>query len=226
MEYSVAEAVKKLIDADPSLKECLEAGIINYTRMAKKLKPMIEKILEKEVSVEAIKASLIRYSKTTSRPKWRPGVLRILARSVLEIRTGISAVTVRIHMMPYIINIVNKLLGRARFLAVIQGLNNVTLIVSDEHYGEILDQLGKENVVEEIRGESALVIISPKEIIRTPGFLAYIMDLLGRNGINVLQAVSYYTETMILVSSDDLMKAFKIISDAIQLAKYYVGLNK
>lgn len=226
MEYSVAEAVKKLIDAEPGLKECLETGIINYTRMARKLKPMIEKILEKDVSVEAIKASLIRYGRMTGRPRWRPGILRILARSVLEIRTGISAVTVRLHMMPRITSIVNNLLGQARFLAVIQGLNNVTLIISDEHYDEILDKLGKENLVEEIRGESALVIISPKEIIRTPGFLAYIMDLLGRNGINVLQAVSYYTETMILVSSDDLMKAFKIISDAIELAKYYVGLNK
>ncbi len=225
MEYSVAEAVKKLIDAEPSLKECLETGIINYTRMAKKLRPMIEKILGREVSVEAIKASLIRYGRTTAKPKWRPGILRILAGSVLEIRTGISAVTVRLHMMPRITSIVNSLLGQARFLAVIQGLNNVTLIVSDEHYSGILEQLGRENIVEEIRGESALVIISPKEIIRTPGFLAYVMDLLGRNGINVLQAVSYYTETMILVSSDDLMRAFKIISDAIQLAKYYVGLN-
>ncbi len=226
MEYSVAEAVKKLIDAEPSLKECLEAGIINYTRMAKKLKPIIEKILEKEVSFEAIKASLIRYGRTTNEPRWRPGILRILARSILEIRTGISAVTVRLHMMPRITSIVNNLLGHARFLAVIQGLNNVTLIVSDEHYGEILGKLGRENLVEEIRGESALVIISPKEIIRTPGFLAYVMDLLGRNGINVLQAVSYYTETMILVSSDDLMKAFKIISDAIELAKYYVGMRE
>lgn len=226
MKYSAAEAVKKLIDAEPCLKECLEAGIINYTRMARKLKPMIEKILEEEVSIEAIKASLIRYGRTTGGPRWRPGILRILARSVLEIRTGISAVTVRLHMMPRITSIVNNLLGQARFLAVVQGLNSVTLIVSDEHYGEILSRLGKENLVEELRGESALVIISPKEIIRTPGFLAYVMDLLGRNGINVLQAVSYYTETMILVSSDDLMKAFKILSDAIQLAKYYVGLNK
>ena len=226
MEYSVAEAVKKLIDAEPSLKECLETGIINYTRMARRLKPMIEKILGRDVSVEAIKASLIRYGRLEGRPRWRPGILRILAKSVLEIRTGISAVTVPLHMMPQVIRIVGNLLGKARFLAVIQGLNNVTLIVSDEHYGEILESIGKENLVEEIRGESALVIISPKEIIRTPGFLAYVMDLLGRNGINVLQAVSYYTETMIMVSSDDLMRAFKTISDAIQLAKYYVGLKQ
>jgi len=44
----------------------------------------------------------------------------------------------------------------------------------------------------------------------------YVMSLLSEEGINLLEAVSCYTDTIFIVSKEDTMRAFDILSSCIE----------
>jgi len=67
----------------------------------------------------------------------------------------------------------------------------------------------------EIEDQSAIVIISPKQIIDVPGVIAYITDLLSSNGVNITQIISCYTDTLLIVDREDALKAYQILENKI-----------
>ena len=75
--------------------------------------------------------------------------------------------------------------------------------------------MGENNVVLEIEDQSAIVIISPKQIIDVPGVIAYITDLLSSNGVNITQIISCYTDTLLIVDREDALKAYQILENKI-----------
>ena len=60
--------------------------------------------------------------------------------------------------------------------------------------------------------ELALVIIaSPEEIEETPGVFSYVASLLSDRGINVLEAMSCWSETLFVVSEKDIAKVLEAL---------------
>ena len=82
------------------------------------------------------------------------------------------------------------------------------------HQSEILDI---------IDNQSALVLVSPIDIITTPGVINYVTGLLAFNEINVTQILGSYTDTIIVINRADALKAFQVLEQRIidlqQLAK-------
>ena len=70
-----------------------------------------------------------------------------------------------------------------------------------------------------IKGQSAVVIVSPREIITTPGFVAYITSLLARHQINITQIESCHTDTVLILDQENALRAFQILEEALTLAK-------
>ena len=227
-DTSVSEIVRRIIDAEPYLRECLAKGVINYSKLAKIIKPLVEHILNSKCSLNTLKMSLIRYAQKTQskagiEDKIRRSVMEILAKSSLEVKTGISVITLKINALPSVIKIVSELLGTTRFLTIMQGLTTVTMIVDDEHYSLIEKYVNKNDIVYSVRDQAAILIVSPMKIISTPGFIAYITSLLARSNINILQIESCHTDTVIIVSKNDMMKTLQLLAEAIELSKKYLA---
>ncbi|NPA05760.1 MAG: ACT domain-containing protein [Crenarchaeota archaeon] len=223
---SVAEAVRRVVDSDPCLRECLAKGIINYSELARRLLPAIERLTGSRPSFESVKMAAIRYAEklASSMEGIEGSIVSLLSMSALEVRTGISVLTVRIGALRKLAGLVGELLGSARFFAMMQSLTSVTVIVDDEHLPMVRSVLSDDDIIDLYRDQAALVIVSPKHIVSTPGFIAYVSSLLARNGINITQIESCHTDTVLIISKKDLLQAFELLTSAIEMARLYASV--
>lgn len=222
---SVSEAVRRVIEANPSLQECLMSGIVNYSELARKLQPLLINILGRPVSIDAVKMALIRYADRVGKGKlteFGTRVLEVLARSELEIRTGIAVATFSISALPQLMEITRQLIGKARFFAVMQALTTITIIMDNESFEHVKKLVDEQHIVHVMRDQVAIIIVSPIEIVETPGVLAYITSILARNNVNIVQVESCHTDTVLIISKNDLVRAFRLLNEVIELARQYL----
>ena len=227
VQESYSAIVRRLVDADPILQECLARGVVNYTEVARRLAPLVERETGEAPSLEAIKIALIRYaSKLSESPPPTPKrrLLEILARSTLELRTGVTVATVRLPYLPKLVEAAGKLVGRARLFFFMQSLTSVTVTVSQDSFDILKRTVGEEGFIKTYSDQAVLVIVSPEDVIRVPGFIGYITGMMARNGINISQIESVHTDTILVMGLEDALKAFKLLREAIEQAKRSLSL--
>ena len=216
--------MRGILDLDPCLHDCVVERVVNFTELARRIRPLVEESVGGRVAVDSVKMALIRYAERRGgEHDWRSSVMRLLARSRVEARTGIAVVTVSVAVLPKLVRLAEALLGRARIFTVMQALTTVTIIVDEEHLDQVVGLIGRENIVELLKDQAAVIIVSPREVITTPGFLAYVTGVLARNGINITQVESCHTDTIIIVSKRDLYRAFKLVTDIVEMARRETG---
>lgn len=220
-EPRLSEVVRRIVDTDPVLQECLARGVANYSETARRIKPMVDREVGYSASLEAIKTALIRYAhrlreRGSAAEASKPQL--VLARSSLELRMGVTVLVARHGALRRLARLLPDVMGRARLLFVMQSVAGVVVIVSREYADAVTRELGDE-VIESYPDRSVIVIASPRDVITTPGFLSYVTGLLSRNGINVEQIESVYTDTIIVVSPKDALRAFQLLTTAIEEAK-------
>jgi len=224
---SVSQAVTEVVSGDPILRQCVVRGIVNYRKLAKMLQPMVSQILGKEIPIDTIKVALLRYtSRVGGEKSVKKEVLDVMARSSVELRTDITIIVVRSTAINYIAQLLAKIVSKARFMAVMQSVVATTIVVDKDSAEEILKSVKKDDVIEVQRDQAAVVIVSPEEIMNVPGVLAYIANVLSQNNINIVHIESCYTDTIIIVSKNDLEKAFSTIMRHVDGAKKMLSLLK
>jgi aspartokinase len=224
---SISQVVTEVVAGDPILRQCVARGIVNYRKLAKLLQPMVSQVLGMDVSVDAIKVALLRFSSKIGKEGGvRREVLDVIAKSSVELRTDITIVVVRSSAISYIAQLLTKVVHRARFVAVMQSVVATTIVVDKDTGEELLKSIRREDVIDVQRDQAAIVIVSPEEIMKVPGVLAYIASVLAQNNVNIVHVESCYTDTIIIVSKSDLEKAFNVIMKHIEGAKKSLSLLK
>jgi len=209
---SSAQAVRDYIDTHPSIKDCMRMGIINLSALARK-------IME-ETGVKSEEAALIACRRYELDPKSKvneEAVLKVLRRSKLEIRTKVATATLKPTWNLYarLEKAMNALRGRNHNLHVIQGTASVTLITDGSVYKELVGILGEDEVLKEDKNLVELVVTSPDVIEDVPGILAFLSTALSSKGINLIEVISCYQDTMFVIEEKDMMPAFDTLNKII-----------
>ncbi len=217
-KITVSKLTETIIRSNPCLQTMLSQGLLNLSKTAE----WIATTLEKEnlnVSPQAVKTALSRLKQVLENKEsalHKPAEL--LSQSSLELRADVAVITYPVTALGYIADKVRKLAGSSRILLLFQGVTTITLTIGEEHADEILKSIPIEPV-NTSRERTLLIIISPREIIHTQGFISYITTILANAGINIEQLMSVHTDTVIVVSPEDAEKAYKIISASKKLYK-------
>ncbi len=216
---SVAEAVRRILESEPCFKECLALKVASYASLARHIKPWVETIVSAPVTEHSIKMALARYRPEEGDSETpRRKVLEVVARSSVELRTGIGVVTAYSKGLPAILDLARELAEASRLFLLLSGLTTFTVIMGEEHIGRVAERLGS-YVIKVYPGQAAVVVISPEEIITTPGVVAYIAGLMSKEGINITQIESIHTETILIVKEELAMKALEALHRAIRVAR-------
>ncbi|WP_042701186.1 ACT domain-containing protein, partial [Thermococcus sp. PK] len=72
-----------------------------------------------------------------------------------------------------------------------------------------------EEIVELIEEQTAIILISPEEIIETPGIMAVMTSTLSSNGVNITQVISCHKDTIFVLDRKNAPKAYQILEDII-----------
>jgi len=188
----VARLVREAIQMRPSLLDALKMGIVNYSALARMLQEEIG-----EGSTEAVKAAVIRIAEDLSKERklQEEEVRSILKESKVRLQDKIAVLISPIKLD-------------------IQYL--VTAYLTDS-YVYIVDQttIGKEipKQVQVMSNLVALVLLSPDRVETTPGFVAFITQLMGGHDINIIEFISCFTNTIIVLETRNALKAFSLLQN-------------
>lgn len=214
---TIAKVVRDVVNMHPSLIDCLRDGILNYTATAKMLKNEVSKIMGINVEVEAIKMALVRYGEELKKDLNRieKDVCKVLAESTLQMRNDVMLMTLKWENISGKLDSIMRIFSDSRFLQITQGINTFTIVFEKKLEKDLISIIGGHNVNNIIRNQSAIILLSPEEIISTPGVIAYITWLLSKEGINITQIISCHLDTIFIINQEQALQAYKILEDSI-----------
>ena len=213
---SLSKIVQGLIENDLALQDALERGYANYSAIARLLKPKVEEIFGRRVKLEGLITSVKRVKLS-----YKPSLdyLKIVAESIINLRTDVAKIS--LEKTRRTLETARRTLANypEAFLQVLEGSTTLTLIVDQRIFDKVRSAFGREDVLDEKQNLAALIVQSPREIVETPGCIVALYMPLSRNGINIEETVSCFTETIIILRMKDVGKAFTLLTSLITNAR-------
>lgn len=194
----ISELVWLYVKGRPSLRENLRFGLINHSALARSI--CAELGFPKEFN--AVKAALIRISRRLAKKEGEgeERVLQVLRESSISIQTKVAAVISR------------KELG-LKAISYSKSGAYITYIVEEKELKKIRKEWGIKLLT---RNLNLITIRSGEELEETPGFIAFVLNVLAQEGINVVEFISCYTDTLLAVKESDTIKAYELLSSILK----------
>jgi hypothetical protein len=190
---SVAQKVRNYLRNKPYLLEALEKSIVNLSELARQV--------QKELGTEdssAIKAALRRYSEELQKHKQKreEKVLHLLQRSSIAVYDRKSVM------------ITAKEIGSKTGMKV-DLLDKFVYLLDRNDLPERINALVKHDNC------TMIVVHSPEELEATPGVVAFITSLLAEQNVNMVEFISCWTETIIVIEKKDSLKVYETLSNLV-----------
>ena len=219
----VSRAVHDLLLSKPVLLTALSMGVVNYSALARALKGEVERRLGREVSEAAVKVALIRLREQLSTSLAGESVLKVVAESATTLVDDVGLVTVRASDPLALASLLSGV--RARLLQITQGVNTLTIVTDSEVLEGLLRKVNPRTVEAVYKEQAAVILVSPREIITTPGVMAYLTTLLALNGINITQVISTHTDTLFILGRNEAIEAYSLLRSVIDDARRAIHIN-
>ena len=218
---TIPNAVEEVIKKKPFLEGALVEGLINLSALARQLKPEIEKKVGKEVNDSAVIMALNRLV---------PRLELMSAMKFKKVVENIGDIIVRSNLADYAF--VNsptlyekqaQLLGRVRsmkdvFCTFSQGIYETTLVVSSSMTGMVDEIFAEETNIAKTVDLSSITVKLPVENTICPGVYYYIFKELAWDNINITEVISTTNEFTVVISDNDIHRAFTILMEAQRMA--------
>lgn len=187
---TIAQGVRDYLKNKPYVLEALEKGIVNLSELSRQIQ---DELGTKDIV--AIKAALRRFSEELQKHKQKreEKVLELLKKSGVSVfdRKSVVIATRELEIENGMkVNLLNKIVylldknNLPRKLGALKIHDNCTMIV----------------------------IHSPEELETTPGVVAFLTTLLAEQKINIIEFISCWTETIIVVEKKDSLRAYETLS--------------
>jgi len=190
---TTAQNVRSYLRNKPYLLEALEKGIVNLSELSRQIQQEL-----KIDNTSAVKAALRRFAAELQKHKQKreEKVLQLLRRSGIVVYDRKSVI------------ITTKELEKKNGL-------KVDLL---EKYVYLLDRSDlPERINALVKHENCTMIVvhSPEELEATPGVVAFLATLLAEQNVNIIEFISCWTETIMVVEKKDSLKAYEVLSNMV-----------
>jgi hypothetical protein len=192
---SISQLVWLYVKQRPFLKEVLRQGVVNHSALARKI---CVDAFGDERKQDAVKMALIRMAGRMGRVEddLEGRVLGILGKSSMVIKSKVAVV------------IAKKELEGVHPLSKTNSGHHLTYILEQRE----LDSLPRKNLFKAEENLNLIIIESPPEVEEVPGVISHILGSLASEGVNVVEFISCYTDTLLVVRQPDTERAYRILS--------------
>jgi aspartokinase len=190
---SIAQNVRSHLQNKPYLLEALEKGIVNLSELSRQIQEEL-----KISNTSAVKAALRRFSEELQKHKQKreEKVLQVLKRSAIAVydRKAVTITTKEINTKT--------------------GMK-VDLLDKYIYLLDKADMPPRINALVKHDNCTMIVMHSPEELEATPGVVAFLTTLLAEQNVNMIEFISCWTETIIVVEKKDSLKAYEVLSNLV-----------
>jgi len=207
---TTTELTEKYLSEHPSILDSLKNGIINYSKLSRKIAKELN--IEKKTSMEAILIACRRYEKKIKDEKILENkILNILRESELEIKNKIIVCIVdKREYFGKITELEKKIQKTPDTFYSIEGSIVFTIITSEKNLDHLKLFFGN-SIIKTSKNLAMITIKSPKELETTPGVNAFVYSKFREHGINIIEQMSCWTDTIIVISENDIASAMKFL---------------
>ncbi|MFH1256645.1 MAG: ACT domain-containing protein [Candidatus Diapherotrites archaeon] len=206
---SIAGTAEKFVSEKPFIIDCLRHGLVNFSALARQI-IREEKLSERDFG--AIVVALRRLSEKTRPGKESQGrILRLLKGSKLEVKNRISVVFLDSKIsMSSLAKLVNEIAEEEETLHMIHGSKSFSIITTSTAATKIAETF-RYNLIQEKKGLVEIILRTSEEIEGTPGVMAFLYSRFSENGINIVETMSSWTDTLFVIDEKDLPKAMNAL---------------
>ena len=190
---TIAQSVRNHLRNKPYLLEALEKGIVNLSELSRQIQKEL-----KTSNTPAVKAALRRYAMDLQKHKQKreERVLQVLKRSGITVFDKKAVI------------ITSKELETSSGMKVDLIGKHVYLLDKGELPERVSTLVKHDNC-------TMIVVHSPEELEATPGVVAFLTTLLSKQNVNMIEFISCWTETIIVVEKKDSLKTYEVLSNIV-----------
>ncbi len=190
---TIAQNVRYYLRNKPYLLEALEKNIVNLSELSRQIQNELN-----TDNTSAVKAALRRFSEELQKHKQKreEKVLALLKRSSIAVYDRKSVMITSKEM---------------------QSKNGMKVDLPGK-YVYLLDRSDlPERITTLVKHENCTMIVihSPEELEATPGVVAFLATLLAEQNVNMIEFISCWTETVIVVEKKDSLKTYEVLSNMV-----------
>jgi hypothetical protein len=203
---TTTDLTQEYIKEHPHIKSCLKYGLINYSALSRKISKDLN--IEKKSSKEAILIAARRFKESLKKDlQQEMDIRKLLADVELELKNKIGVYILEKNINFEFIEEIHKnvRIDGASFY-ILEGSNNYT-IITQEKYSSSIEKYFKSKIIKQEKNLALISVKSSKEIETTKGVVAFLTSLFSENGVNILEFLSCWTDTLFVIESKDVAKA-------------------
>jgi hypothetical protein len=200
---TIPMATKTIIKRSRYLSEALSKNLINYSSLARYIKPELEEMLQKRVSDASVLMAIQRVGKD-----FKPGYASediFSSPPALAIHSCLSLLTYS-GTTPIDFS---KRVGD--FILLTHGINQTTLVTSAKLRKSIEKNLGKKLIDKRVDNLAAITIELPNKAAENPSVYYFFLKSLAWEGINVIQIFTTTKELTFITAGKDLKNCLGVI---------------
>ena len=206
---TVPEATKKIVERSRYLSEAISKGLINYSSLARYIKPEIEQMLIKKVSNASIVMALNRLE-SEFKPKYQPVNIFRTAPEI-AVRSNLVFFLLANNEISGLSLLLSRDATSRSFYLKNQGVYETSFILSQDLFGQYKATIDAKNPKVILANVSALTIFIPEEALQNSGIYYFFLKSLSWEGINILETVSTVHEFTLIIEEKEVERAFAII---------------
>lgn len=208
---SVPHAVKQVIGSNGLFFQALRTGIVNYTALAQKIKPDVEKLTKTNVNLNTLVVAIKRFADSLEENERRlsvptvDGIRMSLTGSIIDLdfRTASHAIS----------EALDELIESDKGYSMFRTNKQVRVFIEDLDEVRTIFAPTKsfEGIIRE--GLSKITINIPAEIQNTYSILSTVSYILSSSQIPLYNAFFSHDEIILILNVNDAAKAYEIIRE-------------
>lgn len=208
--FSVPHAVREVIGSNTLFFQALSTGIANYTALAQKIKPEVEKLTKSEVNVNTLVVAIKRFADSLDGNDYEfhpifDGVRMTLTGSIIDIDFHETHDTYQVLDEIFELGSgYNMFRTNKQIRLFAEDVDEIRSIFKSSHKGatgEIKDGLSK----------ITITVQSDKE--NTYEILSMVLSILHNNRIPLYNAFFTQNEIVLILGMDDAAKAYEVVRE-------------
>jgi len=208
--YSVPHAVRQIIGSSTLFFQALSTGIANYTALAQKIKPEVEKLTKSEVNVNTLVVAIKRFADSLDGIDYEyhpifEGVRMSLTGSIIDID---------FHETDDVYQVLDEIFELGSGYNMFRTNKQIRLFAEDIDEIRTMFKSSPKRAIGEITdGLSKITITVQSDKENTYEVLSIVLSLLHNNRIPLYNAFFTQNEIILILGMNDAAKAYEVIRE-------------
>jgi aspartokinase len=205
---NITKLTEQYINNHPSIKDSLKKGLINYSALTRLI---CKDMRLSKSSFDAVLIAARRYRNKIKGEKIQEDkIVDLLSKGKLEVKNKVIVGLVEKARFNNLAELHKLIKDRDEIFHVIEGSNTITIITAAEFISEI-KRLFKNKVIKITENLAEVTLKTSDDMEQIPGVVAYLTSLLSERGINIIETMSTYTDTLFVVDEKDISKVMEVL---------------